>query len=65
MKEMKPFRELIDFETAKRIVMDNTRVMEKTEKVALRESAGRVLAVSLRAKLMSPGSGGAPWTGML
>jgi molybdenum cofactor synthesis domain-containing protein len=55
MKEMKPFRELIDFETAKRIVMDNTRVMEKTEKVALRESAGRVLAVSLRAKIDVPG----------
>jgi len=55
MNKMRPFRELIDFETAKRIVMDSTRVITKTERVKLRESAGRVLAVSIQAKIDVPG----------
>ncbi len=55
MKKMRPFRELIDFETAKRIVMGNTRVITKKETVTLRESAGRVLAVSVQAKIDVPG----------
>lgn len=55
MKEMKPFRELIDFETAKNIVMDNTKIMTRTEKVNLSKAAGRVLAVSVKAAIDVPG----------
>jgi len=55
MNAMKPFRELIDFEKAKTIIMKNTREMERTERVNILEAEGRVLANSIEAPIDVPG----------
>jgi molybdopterin biosynthesis enzyme len=52
---MKPFKDLVDYETAKSIIMTNTREMTRTEDVPLNQSAGRVIAVEVKAPISVPG----------
>ncbi|UCH89787.1 MAG: molybdopterin molybdotransferase MoeA [Thermoplasmata archaeon] len=55
MSAMRPFKELMDFETAKKTIMENTREISVTEKVPVREAEGRVLAATVKAPLDVPG----------
>ncbi len=52
---MKPFRELISFEEAKKIIMEKTKEMERVETVKLLEARNRVLAEDIVAELNVPG----------
>ncbi len=52
---MKPFKELIDFESAKKIIMDNTSKIKNTEIIPLNDAYGRVLAVSVTSSINVPG----------
>jgi molybdenum cofactor synthesis domain-containing protein len=51
---MKPFYNLIPFEEAQRIILENILPLKRTEKVKLEDSSGRVLAQSLVAILDHP-----------
>ena len=52
---MMPFRELIDFERAKKIIMEKTWETERVEEVSITQACGRVLAESVKAELDIPG----------
>jgi len=52
---MKPFKNLIDFEKAKTIIMENTREIERKERINILEAEGRVLATSIKASIDVPG----------
>jgi molybdenum cofactor synthesis domain-containing protein len=54
MTKMEPFRELISYEEARRIVLENVKPVERTEKVPLDEACGRVLAEDLVAEAPVP-----------
>ncbi len=51
---MKPFRELINFEEAKKIIMENTAPIERIEKVELLKARNRVLARDVVADISVP-----------
>ncbi len=55
MSRMKPFRDLITYEEAKKIILENTVRMERTEVVPLQQAHGRVLAASVTAGMNIPG----------
>lgn len=52
---MKPFRQLISFEEAKRIIMENTQEMERIEEVNIVDAVDRVLAADIYAPFNVPG----------
>ena len=52
---MKPFKDLITFDEAKRRILENTPLVEQTEFVDLRKAHGRGLASTLKANLDIPG----------
>ncbi len=52
---MKPFRELINFEDAKIIIMEKTGVMERKEEVSILQACCRVLAEDIVADRNIPG----------
>ena len=51
---MRPLKELIPFEDAKRMAMDLVRPIERTETVTLLEAAGRVAAKDVRSRIDVP-----------
>ena len=51
---MRPLKELIPFEDAKRMAMDLVRPIERTERVTLLEAAGRVAAKDVRSRIDVP-----------
>ncbi|OYT62678.1 molybdenum cofactor biosynthesis protein [Thermoplasmatales archaeon ex4484_30] len=55
MSAMKPFKNLIDFEKAKKIIMENTKEMERKERINILDAEGRVLAASIKAGIDVPG----------
>lgn len=55
MSVMKPFKKLLDFETAKKIILENTTEIGRTEKVDILQVEGRVLADSIIAPIDVPG----------
>lgn len=55
MTAMKPFKDLIDFERAKKIIMENTQKIERVERVNILEAEGRVLATPIKASIDVPG----------
>ncbi len=54
-EKVKPFHSLIDFEEAKKIIMENTREMERCEEVDLIDAVDRVLATDIYAPFNVPG----------
>ncbi|NPA75534.1 MAG: molybdenum cofactor biosynthesis protein [Euryarchaeota archaeon] len=51
---MRPFRDLIPFEKARQIVLDNIRPVMRMESVPLTRAAGRVLAEDIRSEVAVP-----------
>ena len=54
MKRMSPFRKLISYEEAKKIVLENVKPVEQTEEISIDEAYERVLAEDLTAKISVP-----------
>jgi len=54
MTKMEPFRELISYEEAKGIILENVKPVERTEKVPLDEACDRVLAEDIVAEAPVP-----------
>ncbi len=52
---MRPFRQLISFEEAKRIIMENTQEMERNEEVDIVDAVDRILATDIYAPFNVPG----------
>jgi len=52
---MMPFQELIDFERAKKIILENTWEMDRVEEISITEACGRVLAEDIEADFNIPG----------
>ncbi|RLF45103.1 MAG: molybdenum cofactor biosynthesis protein [Thermoplasmata archaeon] len=52
---MKPFHRLISFEEAKKIIMENTKEIERIEEVDILEAVERVLAIDIHATFNVPG----------
>lgn len=52
---MKPFRQLISFEEAKKIITENTQEMERSEEVDIVDAVDRVLAADIYAPFNVPG----------
>jgi len=52
---MRPFHQLISFEEAKRIIMENTQEMERSEEVSIVDAVDRVLATDIYAPFNVPG----------
>jgi len=51
---MEPFKTLTPYEEAMRIILENVRPIERTEKVPLEEAHGRVLAEDIIAEISIP-----------
>ena len=51
---MEPFKTLTPYEEARRIILENVRPVERTEKVPLEEAHGRVLAEDIIAEISIP-----------
>jgi len=52
---MRPFLELIDFEEAKKIIMEKTEPMEKREKIDILSAIGRVISEDVISDINIPG----------
>lgn len=52
---MKPFRELINFDDAKRVIMEETEPVERKEKISILNASNRVLAEDIIANRNIPG----------
>lgn len=54
MRRMEPFKELIPYEKARKIILENVKPIERTERVPLEEALGRVLAEDIVAEMPVP-----------
>lgn len=52
---MRPFLELIDFKDAKRIIIEKTKPIERTERIDILNAIGRVLSEDIKSDIDIPG----------
>lgn len=55
MSRMKPFRDLIDYREAAKIILEHSRPVKDAETVSIKNAAGRVLAFDITAEMDVPG----------
>jgi len=55
MSPMRPFSDLLTFDEAKKMIMENTKEIDRTEMVGIKEANGRILASDLVAHIDVPG----------